>query len=472
MKKRNNPRKEYSIILLALLIIATSFISTTLNIQKTGQEYSLITSNINNFLSDIKEFPAITGLTVEEVYDFVIQPIDSPFGIPIQPEIINETNQTTIEPLPEQEPTQEQVQENQEIQQELQANLQELQFGIQAKTITIADVSQEGTRTNITNETLFSHLTINDSNLYFYMPFDANVSNTNTYDYSPNNNDGTFTNNAHITTGGIHGNTLTLDGVDDNINIANLNISQDVGRNGTIALWARIDYSLNAITADNKVISGEIVSANGIFLVFLKEQNRTQFQIDTTTANDCNLLETESATTLNLKWDHYVMTWNDTRCTIYRNGAEFESDAMSGNSMIANSNTRIGTQANNLVGDFGGLVDEVRIYNRSLSASEASALFQNQSNSFLSRGEHIFVNKNVSNLGYENRINISINSTLPFSSIINVSVGNQSGNDYTYGTEANFSNDQTFNLSLNTPNNISLKFIFYAGNTSINQFRL
>ena len=57
-----------------------------------------------------------------------------------------------------------------------------------------------------------------------------------------------------------------------------------------------------------------------------------------------------------------------------------------------------------------------------------------------------------------------------FGSSINVSLGNSSGGTYVYGNEYSFSNNVANNIPLGTPNNYSLKFIFYAGNSSANSF--
>ena len=122
------------------------------------------------------------------------------------------------------------------------------------------------------------------------------------------------------------------------------------------------------------------------------------------------------------------------------------------------------------VRDFNGTIDEVMILNITLNSSQILQLYNNQSSRFFPRGEQIFKSLNVSGDGTENRVNITINSTTYFSSMINVSIGNSSGSDYVYYPEVNFSNNFVSNVSIGNPNNMSLKFIFYAGNISTNSF--
>ncbi|MGB9561394.1 MAG: LamG domain-containing protein, partial [bacterium] len=67
--------------------------------------------------------------------------------------------------------------------------------------------------------------------------------------------------------------------------------------------------------------------------------------------------------TLNSGWNHIALTYNGTTMKLYINGAQANSQSLSG---------AITTNSNNLIiGEkFTGRIDEVRIYDRALSAAE------------------------------------------------------------------------------------------------------
>jgi len=68
-------------------------------------------------------------------------------------------------------------------------------------------------------------------------------------------------------------------------------------------------------------------------------------------------------------WSHLAMTYDGTTMRIYINGVQAGSGAVTGSAATSNSPLRIG--GNSIWGEyFRGLIDEVRIYNRALSATE------------------------------------------------------------------------------------------------------
>src|SRR5205823_7816810 len=70
-------------------------------------------------------------------------------------------------------------------------------------------------------------------------------------------------------------------------------------------------------------------------------------------------------------WQHVAGTYDGTTARIYVNGQLAASVPFSGN--IGDSSTwRIGAYGSSVFGAFGGTLDEVRIYNRALSAGEVA----------------------------------------------------------------------------------------------------
>ena len=76
-------------------------------------------------------------------------------------------------------------------------------------------------------------------------------------------------------------------------------------------------------------------------------------------------------------FSHVAMTFEATtgRYVIYVNGAEVASAASPGNIFTTDRNVLIGREDSFLNRPFNGLIDEVGIYNRALSAGEIHAIF-------------------------------------------------------------------------------------------------
>ena len=71
-------------------------------------------------------------------------------------------------------------------------------------------------------------------------------------------------------------------------------------------------------------------------------------------------------------WSHLAMTWDGLTVRVYVNGAQVSSSALAGTAMTSTSPLRIG--GNGVWPEwFSGVIDEVRVYNRALSAAEIAA---------------------------------------------------------------------------------------------------
>ena len=125
----------------------------------------------------------ITGYVAEEIYDF---------GIPITNGVV--TTSTTIEHDKDLIITSSTTTSS--------STSTIIDFNITDVPGLIDETSKANAiRTNLTNETGLEHLTLNDSSLVLYMSFDINTSVTTTYDYSSNNNDGTYNGSYFVSQG-------------------------------------------------------------------------------------------------------------------------------------------------------------------------------------------------------------------------------------------------------------------------------
>ncbi len=184
-------------------------------------------------------------------------------------------------------------------------------------------------------------------------------------DSSGNSNTGTLINGPTWTTGKIDG-ALSFDGVDDAVQIGtgNLNLSS-----GTIALWS---YAEN-------------FSSTGQYLFTHATQpwaNRIQLYTDDASGNlDLGLGDSHTRHTniqdLNTNiWYHIALTWEGTNYVVYVDSVEKASGTFTGLSILE-TYADIGNNgySSDRTEAFGGIIDEVRIYNRALNTAEILELY-------------------------------------------------------------------------------------------------
>lgn len=327
--------------------------------------------------------------------------------------------------------------------------------------ITITDVSVAASiLTNITAENNFTHLTIgdadigfiNDTNLVLYMPFDTNTSSTTTYDYSSNNIDGTFFGQTHYVTEGVIGGATFYDGVNDYTEFTTTPLNDTY----TISLWATTDT-----TGTDYYMDIENCNTDATGYICIVSVSGTLFFRTYYTAQE----DTSGGTIAIGDWTHIGATYDKGNKTIYVNGIAVGNDIIT-HVESAFTDGRLGLRGDDQ-NDYTGRIDEVMILDVPLTATQMLAIYNNQSSRFFPVGNQEFVNNNVTNGTF---INVTINSSTFFGSSINVTLGNLTGSSYDFGDEFAFTNNFVSDIPVGTPQNFSLKFIFYAGNTSDNSF--
>lgn len=292
-------------------------------------------------------------------------------------------------------------------------------------TITITNVNTYiSEKTNITTEAApLAHITTLDESLLLYMPFDyrnyalEGGSDITEYDYTPYNIDGTLTAGGRTTwnSSGIIGGAYFFDGIDDNTGGISLGTNDllNFSRNSfTISAWTRnVDSATTRRTIFARGSPGganiaqyglEIFSGNYRFLI----NNGSASQVSSSTG------------TLN-EWTHVAATWNGSTTRLYVNGTLMDSDVMSAgfydnglNPNFENAATGIGADFRNTRNYWNGTLDEVMVFNRSLSAAQIAEIFNNQTVRFKGpEASQLFSGANISQDGTLNRINITVNTT-------------------------------------------------------------
>lgn len=198
------------------------------------------------------------------------------------------------------------------------------------------------------------------------------------YDRSGQGNNGYYVGAATTTAkaGGQVGQALNFNGSNTSVNVPN-NASLQITNAITISAWINgannwtHPTEANYILAKRDLTSFELeeyslgVTTSG-YLQF-KFYNELTFQLQ------------DNTTPLSIgQWYFVAATYDLTRIRLYVNGVEVYSGAQTG-AMFSNNNTlsigRVVRDNNSSFGEFQGKIDDVRLYNRVLSANEIKQLY-------------------------------------------------------------------------------------------------
>ena len=190
-------------------------------------------------------------------------------------------------------------------------------------------------------------------------------------DYSGNNNTGTLTGASHVPTwtNGKAGKALSFDGSDDYVSIkAGEFIANDA--NSSMSAWIK----WNGTTGERSIYDESNITGT-TFRIQKDSNNYIQFGLCKTTCDTWYTTNNTTAIVANT-WYFITSTFSSTAgMKIYVNGVE--------KGLNVNTTPNTSTIVNSWIGRYGqagfnfpGLIDEVRIYNRALSASEIAALYR------------------------------------------------------------------------------------------------
>ncbi|KAF5437779.1 CASH domain-dontaining protein, partial [Candidatus Methanophagaceae archaeon] len=212
-----------------------------------------------------------------------------------------------------------------------------------------------------------------EANLSLLMHFDNRSgygeNSTHVYDFSRNGNNGTVNGNPiYNISGGKFAGAYEFDGTEDYVDCGN---DPGLPENTpfTVSAWVKLN-SLDQ--GEWKVVTNKLGTDKYVTLtIFLSPANEFSFTTaNGTTMNPLSDLKTAPVSATN-QWYHVVSTWNGTTKCIYLDGdlsnstnpeSSYEPGAGTGNFSIG---ARVdGTYC------LDGVIDEVAIYNRSLSAEE------------------------------------------------------------------------------------------------------
>jgi chitodextrinase len=189
--------------------------------------------------------------------------------------------------------------------------------------------------------------------------FDAG-SGTALTDVSGKGNNGTIS-GATWTSAGKSGGALTFDGVNDLATIADSS-SLDLANGMTLEAWVRPTATGSWRTVVTKEMTGNLVY--GLF----SDSDTTQAAGIVSVGPLQDIVRATSAPAMSA-WTHLATTYDGASQRIYVNGALVASRPLTG--AMANSSGALQIGGNTVWAEwFQGQIDDVRVYNRALSASE------------------------------------------------------------------------------------------------------
>lgn len=202
-----------------------------------------------------------------------------------------------------------------------------------------------------------------DTGLVGLWSFDGKDMNgtTTVYDRSGNGNNGTLTNGPTPAIGKM-GQALRFDGVNDYVNISP---NTAIPSSGPVTVSAWINYTPGTGNNLNWFKKGT-TDGYGLYIDNISRLCVITYGV----INWCPGIGIASDT-----WHHIVFTFDGTAQSVYEDGI-FIASTNNGYNTATGNNATIGTNFTGTeAGYFKGKIDEVRVYNRALSATEITALY-------------------------------------------------------------------------------------------------
>jgi hypothetical protein len=227
--------------------------------------------------------------------------------------------------------------------------------GVSAGTHQLSAVAKD-TSNNSTTSTVVS-VTVDPNGLVAAYGFEESSS-TTANDASGKSNPGTIREATHAA--GKFGQALSFDGVNDWVAVPDSN-SLDLTSAMTLEAWV----NPNTITGWRTVMLKEQPTGLVYGIYANTDTNRPSAHAYTSSEFDTRGTAQVALNT----WTHVAATYDGATLRFYVNGTQVSSKALTGSMITSTSPLHIG--GNGVWGEwFKGLIDEVRIYRRALSASE------------------------------------------------------------------------------------------------------
>lgn len=235
------------------------------------------------------------------------------------------------------------------------------------KTFTVRVADSDGITGSSDEDTQAVTLTILDSGLRVWLKLNE-TSGTTAADSSGNSANGTLVNGATWTTG-QSGNGVNLDGSNDHVSLP-AGLANFTG-GLTITLWVRVDTVGDYARF---VDLGVGQSNQNIWFGRVGTTNNLGFKVYNGTAGGTQVTATGAIATGS--WQHFAVTQTSTGAVvIYKNGAQIATGSTTVPVNVTRASNYLGRSNWSANAYLDGVLDDVRIYNRTLSATEVSLVY-------------------------------------------------------------------------------------------------
>ena len=189
-------------------------------------------------------------------------------------------------------------------------------------------------------------------------------------DFSGNGNDGNLTSGPVRITNGKLGGALQFDGSDDTVTIADSSLL-DITSEITVSTWVNV--------ASQNSYKKIVVKGNSDDLTYYLSQGPSNDGASTYLGIRNASNQSAIASTLDHlpigTWVHLVGTYNGSTIRLYWNGTEIDNTSHTGLIRTNDQKLSIGAYSNGSE-YFSGSIDDVRIYNRALTATDVNNLYK------------------------------------------------------------------------------------------------
>jgi len=224
----------------------------------------------------------------------------------------------------------------------------------------------------------FERSVSSDDGLVGYWSFDEGSA----VDYSGNGNDGTVI--GAVATDGHRNGGMSFDGVSSYVTLPVSSIP--VGNQITISLWA---YGADSLPIATTAIEARDANDIRVFNIHLPHTGVIYFDCGNNGTNYDRISKTPIESDYKGKWNYWVFTKNANtgEMKIYLNGNLWHSGSEKTFSLPTSTLAALGSgiSSGGTYNYYNGIIDEVRIYNRSLSADEVYSHYKDKVGIYLDK---------------------------------------------------------------------------------------
>lgn len=330
--------------------------------------------------------------------------------------------------------------------------------------IVIEDIISTAILEDVVYYLKITHLNISTTapydDLLSYVPSDINANALFTYDYSNNNNYGTYYGQAYYTPNGVYGGGLIFDGSDDGISFPDFSVGGASLPNMTMSAWVKRVGQDEANGWVQRIFDRDSARPH---IRFIDEIN-----ISLDVYDGSHHYASCDNDTLNISWEDWHMvtgTWGFEGMHLYIDGIECDNDAFTGTYQYVNvrpfcigmrCGATIQTYKNN---ELNGSMDEVMFFRTQLDSAEVLEVYNNQSARFKSEGYHTLY-QNIS--GDFTAMKVTGDYLAEFGSYVELEVSYYNDTGWHSAGNQTYIGSNSYTIEPSSTN-VSLNFTYHAG---------